>query len=159
MERFAVYETPFGHACFEWNDHAITSLRFISDEERALCTEGEPSALSDLAASQLIDYCYGTLQVFTVPIEYRGTPFQCAVWDALRTIPYGETRTYGQIAQMIGNPKAMRAVGAANNRNPLPIIVPCHRVVGTHKALVGYSYGVEMKQRLLTLEAQYALRK
>ena len=86
----------------------------------------------------------------------QGTPFQQQVWAALQQIPYGETKTYQEIATAIGNPKASRAVGAANGRNPIWIVVPCHRVVGAHGALTGYAGGLEMKQALLALERKYA---
>ena len=93
--------------------------------------------------------------MFTFPIALKGTPFQTAVWQALLEIPYGQTRTYGQIAAAVGNPKASRAVGMANNRNPLCIIVPCHRVIGSNHSLTGYAYGLPMKQYLLSLEAEH----
>jgi methylated-DNA-[protein]-cysteine S-methyltransferase len=107
---------------------------------------------------QLRAYFNGELRIFDVPLEIAGTDFQRRVWNALRTIPYGETRSYSQIAQQIGAPRAVRAVGAANGRNPIPVIVPCHRVIGASGSLVGFGGGLEWKRLLLDLEAAYAQR-
>jgi methylated-DNA-[protein]-cysteine S-methyltransferase len=104
------------------------------------------------AAVQLAAYFAGAATAFDVALDLRGTPFQRAVWAALRTIPYGETRSYAAIAQQIGQPGASRAVGAANGRNPVAIIVPCHRVVGSAGALTGFAGGMAAKARLLRLE-------
>ncbi len=104
------------------------------------------------AAREIGEYFEGKRRAFAVPTAAAGTPFQQAVWNALKEIPYGETRTYGEIARRIGHPRASRAVGQANNRNPLPIVVPCHRVIGTSGALTGYAGGLAVKERLLELE-------
>lgn len=104
------------------------------------------------AERQLTEYFAGTRSQFELELDFVGTDFQKQVWQALLTIPFGETRTYSQIAQQIGNPKAVRAVGAANGRNPISIIAPCHRVVGASGALTGFAGGLEAKQYLLTLE-------
>ncbi len=104
------------------------------------------------AARQLRAYFAGTLRDFDLPLDLRGTPFQLRVWHALEAIPYGETRSYLQIATGIGAEKAVRAVGAANGANPIPIVVPCHRVIGSGGKLVGYGGGLPLKKRLLTLE-------
>ena len=104
---------------------------------------------------ELTAYFAGTLRTFSVPLQPVGTPFQLSVWEALRQIPYGETRTYAQIAEAIGNPKACRAVGMANNRNPISILIPCHRVIGAGGALVGYGGGLEVKKFLLALEGAF----
>lgn len=104
------------------------------------------------AAREIGEYFEGERRVFTVPTAAAGTPFQQAVWNALKKIPYGETRSYGEIARQIGHPRASRAVGQANNRNPLPIVVPCHRVIGASGALTGYAGGLDIKVRLLELE-------
>jgi methylated-DNA-[protein]-cysteine S-methyltransferase len=103
--------------------------------------------------AQLRAYFAGDLRVFDVPLEVVGTDFQKRVWRALRTIPFGETRSYSQVAGQIGSPRAVRAVGAANGRNPIPIIVPCHRVIGASGSLVGFGGGLEWKRFLLGLEA------
>jgi methylated-DNA-[protein]-cysteine S-methyltransferase len=98
-------------------------------------------------------YFAGELQAFDLPLEMVGTDFQKRVWRELRNIPYGETRSYGQLAERIGAPRAVRAVGAANGRNPIPIIVPCHRVIGSSGKLVGFGGGLEWKRMLLDLES------
>lgn len=105
------------------------------------------------AANQLRAYFDGRLTEFTVPLEFRGTEFQKRVWAALLTIPYGETRSYGEIAHQIGRPTASRAVGAANGRNPVSIIAPCHRVIGSSGALTGFAGGLAAKRLLLALES------
>lgn len=101
---------------------------------------------------QLIEYFSGQRKVFDIPIDFEGTDFQKQVWSALLTIPYGETRSYKQIAQQLGNEKAVRAVGAANGKNPISIIAPCHRVIGSGGALVGFAGGLDKKEILLRLE-------
>ncbi|PJI88559.1 methylated-DNA--[protein]-cysteine S-methyltransferase [Sphingomonas koreensis] len=105
------------------------------------------------AAMQVDGYFAGTLRAFDVPLDFRGTDFQRSVWQALLTIPFGETRSYAQIADQIGRPTASRAVGAANGRNPVSIIAPCHRVIGANGALTGFAGGLEAKRLLLDLEA------
>ena len=104
------------------------------------------------AASELEEYFAGARKTFTVPLSPRGTQFQLAVWEALRAIPYGQTRTYGEIAAAVGRPRAARAVGMANHDNPLLIFTPCHRVVGKNGSLTGFACGLEVKRRLLELE-------
>lgn len=104
------------------------------------------------AKAQLSEYFAGTRQEFTLPLSPKGTPFQQKVWAALQTIPYGQTRSYGEIARQIGSPKAARAVGMANHHNPIAILIPCHRVVGQNGALTGYAGGLERKKALLQLE-------
>lgn len=110
------------------------------------------TALIRQAAKQLNEYLAGKRKTFDLPLEPGGTPFQKAVWHALTGIPYGETRTYREIAEIIGNPKACRAVGMANNKNPIAIIIPCHRVIGTGGKLIGYAGGLDIKKKLLELE-------
>ena len=110
------------------------------------------SPLLDEAEAQLQAYFAGVRTTFDLPLAPKGTPFQRAVWDALRAIPCGETRTYAQIAAAVGNPKACRAVGMANNRNPIAILIPCHRVIGTNGSLTGYAGGLAVKKALLALE-------
>jgi methylated-DNA-[protein]-cysteine S-methyltransferase len=122
-----------------------------------LVAEGKKAAnkITDKAAKQLEEYFSGKRKQFDLPLRPSGTAFQQNVWKALISIPYGETRSYKQVAQMVGNPDASRAVGMANNRNPIVIIVPCHRVVGSNGSLVGYAYGLEMKKKLLELEKKF----
>jgi len=116
--------------------------------------EHEPDhPLLAATARQLAEYFQGQRRTFDLELEFRGTDFQRSVWAALRTIPYGETRTYAQIAQAVGNASAVRAVGAANGRNPISIIAPCHRVIGMNGSLTGFGGGLDAKARLLALEA------
>lgn len=112
----------------------------------------EAQEILEQAAREIGEYFEGKRRAFAVPTAAAGTPFQQAVWNALKEIPYGETRSYGEIARQIGHPRASRAVGQANNRNPLPIVVPCHRVIGASGALTGYAGGLDIKVRLLELE-------
>lgn len=115
--------------------------------------ENTSHALLLEVSRQLGEYFEGKRRTFELPLEFRGTDFQRSVWAALLTIPYGETRTYRQIAEQIGNPTAVRAVGAANGRNPISIIAPCHRVIGMNGDLTGFGGGLDAKARLLSLEA------
>lgn len=128
-------------ACADWVARWSPQAHLVYDD----------AAFADLAA-QLTAYLTGALRVFDLPLDLRGTPFQCMVWRALLTIPYGEVRSYGVLAAMLGNPRAARAVGAANGANPLPILVPCHRLIGANGALVRYGGGLALKRRLLDLE-------
>lgn len=154
MKRIFYYETEIGEMGIAENGTAITDL-FFSCEELEEDAVIEETSLIKKAASQLQRYFTGTLKDFDLPLAPAGTPFMCSVWDALRTIPYGETRSYRDIAQSIGNPKACRAVGMANNRNPIAIFIPCHRVIGAEGNLVGYSAGLDVKQYLLALEKKH----
>ena len=115
----------------------------------ALC---EKTAFLACACEELDEYFAGVRREFTIPLEPAGTPFQKQVWEALRTIPYGETRTYGQIAVQIGRPKASRAVGMGNHKNPIAILIPCHRVIGADGSLTGYGGGLDIKEFLLKRE-------
>lgn len=108
--------------------------------------------LLEKAFSQLEDYLKGRLKAFDLPINLKGTPFQISVWRGLMEVGYGKTISYKALAALVGNPKACRAVGMANNRNPLPIIVPCHRCLGSDGGLVGYGGGLDIKKKLLRLE-------
>jgi methylated-DNA-[protein]-cysteine S-methyltransferase len=119
---------------------------------------GHSSPVMRETIRQLRLYFAGDLQIFDLPLELVGTEFQKKVWAALVTIPYGETRSYTEIALQIDAPRAVRAVGAANGRNPIPIVVPCHRVIGASGSLVGFGGGLEWKRLLLDLEAKHAGR-
>jgi methylated-DNA-[protein]-cysteine S-methyltransferase len=109
------------------------------------------------AVKQLEEYFAGSRFHFDLPLVFKGTPFQKKVWQALKGISYGETKSYKEIAQSMGAPKAVRAVGNANNKNPIPIIIPCHRVIGSNGALVGYGGGVEKKETLLEIEKSHRM--
>jgi len=125
---------------------ALEGLADMSDRRTS-------DSLTDRAAIQLDEYFNGKRRYFDIPINPQGTPFRLSVWNALMQIPYGETRSYKQVAREIGNPDASRAVGMANNKNPIMIIIPCHRVVGSNGSLVGYAGGLDMKKGLLELES------
>ena len=140
-------ESPIGPLTLTEEDGALIRLDFGKQGQ----TWPETTLLAE-AKKQLEQYFSGTLRSFTLPLRPEGTPFQQKVWAALLQIPWGETRTYGQVAAMIGQPKACRAVGMANNRNPLPIFIPCHRVIGANGQLTGYAGGLSAKEHLLSLE-------
>lgn len=146
----AVYKSPVGELLIVCTETALLSLGVRKGQESAEDKENNPVVQQTI--KELEEYFAGNRKVFTVPLDLRGTEFQKKVWEALREIPYGETRSYKEIAEKIGNPKASRAVGMANHRNPIGIVVPCHRVVGANGKLTGYAGGIPMKQALLELE-------
>lgn len=149
MEYQYTYSTPLGTLQIITDEEAVTKI-FFGEKDRKATVEKTP--LIEKVIQQLEEYFQGKRTEFELPLNPQGTPFQKRVWEALRTIPYGETRTYKQVAEMVGNPKACRAVGMANNRNPLPIVIPCHRVIGGNGKLVGYAGGLSVKEFLLSLE-------
>lgn len=149
--RSCVFGTPVGWIHLVEDQVGICALQF-ADGEDVPVEAGEKGRFLDEARGQLLEYFAGERRIFDLPLSIHGTPFQEKVWAALRDIPYGETRSYQQVAELIGNPKAVRAVGMANNRNPLPILIPCHRVVGKDGKLVGYAGGIARKRALLDLE-------
>lgn len=148
MKGTAIYHSPFGKMQLDWEDGAVTALRLARD---GLC-EGTPNALTAQVFRQLDEYFSGTRRTFDFPCRLHGTPFQQRVWAALRDIPYGETRSYKQLAEAIGRPNACRAVGMANHANPILIVIPCHRVICADGSPGGYAGGAEMKKALLRLE-------
>jgi len=152
MSKYAFYDFEFGILKIGYTDIAIISLKQVDQID----VDNEHSALSDLAFDQVREYLKGHRQTFDFPYELHGTEFQKKVWNALCRIPYGETRTYKEIASVVGNPKASRAVGMANSKNPLMVVVPCHRIVGTDGNLIGYAGGLDMKKALLELERKEA---
>lgn len=149
MNKSAFYTTSIGDLEICYTEDYITHIKFANRKPQ---NTSEPSDVSDTAIQQINEYLQGTRKTFDLPLQLNGTDFQKSVWNALCQIPYGETRSYQQIADTIGNPKAVRAVGMANNKNPLPIIIPCHRVIGKNGKLVGYAGGIEIKTKLLELE-------
>lgn len=151
MISFATYDSPVGFIEIGCEDLAVVSLRRV---ETPVYHDFTPA--SNLANLQLQEYFKGSRKTFDLPIRLHGTAFQTAVWECIQKIPYGQVLTYGQIATMIGKPKASQAVGQAAGKNPVWIIIPCHRVVGVHQALTGYAGGLEMKQALLKLEKEHA---
>ena len=133
-------------------DGAIVAVQFARETAVEEALEYKTTPVLQEAKRQLEEYFAGKRTVFDLPLNPTGTVFQKQVWAQLQQIPYGETRSYSQIATAIGNPKASRAVGGANNKNPIGIIVPCHRVIGANGALVGYAGGLDLKEKLLQLE-------
>ncbi|WP_100371846.1 methylated-DNA--[protein]-cysteine S-methyltransferase [Bacillus sp. FJAT-45037] len=135
--------------------HLETSTAALKAKLRKQGITGEFVKCEDTlnnVCTQLKDYFNGERVEFDVPLDLCGTPFQQKVWEALRSIQYGETRSYKQVAEVIGAPKAVRAIGGANNQNPVPILIPCHRVIGSNGAMVGYGGGLDKKEILLSLE-------
>lgn len=147
---YAVYNYPCGNLKIGYADKAIKFVLFTDEK-----VGGKPSALSGRADSQLREYFAGTRKTFELPLEAAGTEFQKKVWAALSEIPYGETRSYKDIAERIGSHKGFRAVGGANHRNPITIIIPCHRVIAADGGLGGYGGGLDTKNLLLELERKY----
>jgi len=145
--------TDKGLAAILWENDNPRRVRLGSISEN-----GKHPVLRE-TEKQLGEYFAGKRKRFSVKLDPKGTVFQNQVWEALRTIPYGETRSYGQIAAQIGNARAMRAVGAANGKNPISIIVPCHRVIGASGRLTGFAGGLDVKEHLLTLEGNLAAKK
>lgn len=151
MRKFTKMDTIVGQLFIVEEDGAIAA---ISSDSEAVPSDGEEclTPLLKKARQQLEEYFEGRRKTFDLPLAPKGTAFQQKVWQALQKISYGETKSYKDIAQMIDNPKACRAVGGANHRNPIMIVIPCHRVIGQNGALVGYAGGVDIKRKLLMLE-------
>ena len=149
---FYAYETLLGRVVIVSDGCAINAVEFVHEGMPAQDHRFVADLLTDRAARQLEEYLGGARRQFDLPIAPHGTAFQRSVWNELLRIPYGETRSYKHVAQMVGSPRAFRAVGMANNRNPIMIIVPCHRVIGSNGSLVGYGGGLGMKKMLLELE-------
>lgn len=159
MIKYARYKIGIFHLQIGYDDADDTVVSLEREDcggdaanEIESADTGARCPLTDLVAAELREYLRGDGREFTFPYKLCGTPFQLAVWNALREIPYGETRSYAQIAAAVGRPRASRAVGAANHRNPIFIAIPCHRVIGADGSLVGYGGGLEMKSYLLELE-------
>jgi methylated-DNA-[protein]-cysteine S-methyltransferase len=156
MEKYFTYEfSGFKPLTIVAEDSAVVAVMWNAPK-KSLKPCFEETKLHRDAAKQLREYFAGKRREFILPLELKGTEFQLDCWNALDDIPYGETRSYGDIARAVGRPKAFRAVGMACNRNPIPIIVPCHRVIGSNGSLVGFGGGIERKKFLITLERRYA---
>jgi len=155
MIAVSYFLAPVGYLRLEADHDGLQSLLLNSPPADELAVIPPSHPILVLAQQQLQEYFSGSRHDFTVPLSMNGTEFQLAAWLALQTIPYGKTVSYKAIAEQIGRPKAMRAVGMANNRNPIAIIVPCHRVIGANGQLVGYGGGLDMKQWLLEHEKSY----
>jgi methylated-DNA-[protein]-cysteine S-methyltransferase len=155
MNAFSYFESPIGRLLLTSDGTALTGL-YMEPSRKAQCTDGwiEDVSVAPLFATvrQLTEYFEGTRREFDLPLRLQGTAFQQRVWRELTEIPYGQTWSYGQLAQRIDKPSASRAVGLANGRNPISILVPCHRVIGADGSLTGYGGGIERKRWLLVHE-------
>ena len=154
---YCYLETPIGELLLAGGADGLAMIGFPKGSMRR---EPEPDWIFNekplaAACTQLREYFAGERREFDLPLKLTGTEFQVSVLEALQDIPYGETRSYGEIARRIGRPRAVRAVGAANGRNPIPIVVPCHRVIGVTGDLTGFGGGLDTKEALLRLEAEH----
>ena len=155
---YCYLDTPIGELLLAGDDDALCLVGF---PEGSMRRDPEPDWIYNekpfaAARQQLTEYFAGERREFDLPLKLNGTEFQMSVLRALQQIPYGETTSYAEIAERVGRPKAVRAVGAANGRNPIPIIVPCHRVIGSHGDLTGFGGGLDTKEALLRLEAEHS---
>jgi len=149
-------ETPVGKLKLVASDHGLVAVQWENDRPSRVrlskLVENDEHPVLVQTERQLREYFSGKRKAFSVALDMRGTRFQKDVWEALLAIPFGETKSYGQLAKQLGNPRATRAVGAANGRNPISIIVPCHRVIGSSGKLTGFAGGLDVKAHLLSLE-------
>ncbi|MDF2942255.1 MAG: O-6-methylguanine methyltransferase [Herbinix sp.] len=153
MKNTVIFQTLLGAVGISEQDGAITEFFFAKDTQDSV--SGQATLILKEAQKQFLGYLAGNRKTFDLPFAAEGTKFQKTVWEALRSIPYGETRSYKQVAEMIGQPDASRAVGMANNKNPILILTPCHRVLGSDSKLVGYAAGLDIKKQLLELEKSH----
>jgi methylated-DNA-[protein]-cysteine S-methyltransferase len=159
VKQHTVIDSPYGPLTLVADDGVLCGLYMTDQRHRPpeeTFGEHDDTPFAE-AEDQLEAYFAGDLKEFTLELRLSGTPFQRTVWQQLRRIPYGETRSYGELAEALGKPGASRAVGLANGKNPIGIIVPCHRVVGANGSLTGYGGGLDRKQRLLDFESAAAL--
>ena len=156
-------DTPVGRLLLARDDAGLRLIHFngpaeagpyVRDQRLPAADWQQHDAAFEDVVSQLTEYFEGKRRRFDLPLAPEGTPFQQRVWNALMDIPYGETISYGELARRVGNPNASRAVGAANGQNPIPIVIPCHRVIGANGKLTGFGGGLPIKERLLALEAR-----
>lgn len=149
---FKIYDTVIGKIIIEESEEKISRIEIVNGTENFDGKEEKETELINKTYKELDEYFRGKRKTFDIPLKTEGTEFQKKVWNALLEIPYGETRSYLDIAKRVGNPKASRAVGMANHNNKIIIIIPCHRVIGSNKKLVGYAGGLDIKEKLLKLE-------
>ncbi len=147
----AIYHTKIGKIKIVSQAEVLNAIRFVKNEDAV--EKCQRTKFSDSVCKQIQEFLAGKRTKFEIAYELEGTPFQRKVWQELCRIPYGQTRSYKEIAAAIGNDRAYRAVGNASNKNPLPIVVPCHRVVGTNGSLTGYAGGLAIKKQLLAIES------
>lgn len=154
LKQYCHYDSPIGTLLLIGKNGVLEKLHFPRSARNTTIenTWQEDCKSFSSVTDQLTAYFAGSLRTFTVPMRLAGTPFQQQVWKELQKIPYGQTASYGEIARRIGNPKGCRAVGGANNKNPIPIIIPCHRVIGHDGSMGGFGGGLDLKKSLLQLE-------
>ena len=150
--QYAVIDSPMGPLTVASTEKGIASIHFGNSLPAGIVAD--VSANRD-TVDQLTEYFEGKRTQFELPLDVEGTPFQKAVWNELQRIPYGETRSYGEIAKAVGRPGAARAVGMANHDNPIAVVIPCHRVVGRDGSLTGYAGGLHLKEQLLSIERRH----
>jgi methylated-DNA-[protein]-cysteine S-methyltransferase len=159
---YKTMRSPVGELKLVANGNGLAAVLWENDDPRRVrlgpLEEDRNHPVLREAERQLSDYFAGKRETFSLKLDFTGTDFQKKVWNALTTIPYGQTRSYGQIARQIGHPKAVRAVGAANGRNPISIIAPCHRVIGSNGKLTGFAGGLKAKAALLGMETKSLLK-
>lgn len=148
IKHIGLYPCPFGFFRIVEEEDAVVAIDVVKERQE----EERPSEVTDWAARELHEYLEGERRAFTFPYRLVGTPFRLQVWKEFEKVPYGETTTYKRLAEAIGRPGAYHAVGGAVGANPLGIVVPCHRVIGTNGSLTGYAWGLPMKEALLELE-------
>jgi len=157
------FGSPVGPLLVEHDESAVLAIRYLAPESTGVGDSEPTTAFGRQVAAELLEYFAGDRREFTVPVAVQGTAFQRAVWDSLRRIPYGRTTTYAELAETVGSPRGIRAVGQANRRNPIPILIPCHRVVAADGGLGGYlgidgaSTALDVKRWLLRHEGALAL--
>lgn len=154
MNRF-IYKTQYADILIEDNGQSIVRIEILNDSIEDM--KSNETDLIKVCKTQLMEYFKGERVDFNFPIEPFGTEFQKKVWKSLVKVPYGQTRSYKEIAESIDHPKAYRAVGLANNKNPIQIVIPCHRIIGSNKKLIGYRGGIDIKEKLLLLEKNTSL--
>jgi methylated-DNA-[protein]-cysteine S-methyltransferase len=147
----SIYDSPLGALVLSGDEEALTGLRFLDKGEPPAGARCDDARFA-VERRQLRDYFAGRRNEFDIALRLTGNPFELRVWEALRSVPFGTTTTYGELAARLGAPDAARAVGAANGRNPIAIVVPCHRVIGARGKLTGYGGGLERKRALLAHE-------
>lgn len=158
---YELYDSPIGHLLLVASKTGLCEVRFDPGANKHKLEDHwiQGGSINARARLQLAEYFEGTRQVFDINLDASGTDFMHQVWRELTHIPFGETASYGKVAMRIGRPRASRAVGMANGRNPIPIIVPCHRVIGTDGSLTGFAGGLDLKRRLLAHEAGGSARE
>jgi len=149
-QNIVYYHSPLGVIKIASNSKALKSISF--EDKPPLSAQNDPSAILSKALAQLDEYFNGNRTSFTLSLSPEGTTFQQTVWKALQRIPHGQTISYGELAERLGDPNKVRAVGKANSKNPIPIVIPCHRVIGSDNSLVGYRGGIDRKKYLLKHE-------